>query len=659
MRGWVGVWFGLVAFGCGGSGDGESAETRHDDTLEGDGAAEVEGDGLSEVEGDVGAEVEGDVAVEVDGEVVRPADRLPGERRARTARCDDTEPAVCLLPWPSSAFLELDAASATGVRVAVAADTVLPDDGLGAISADGFSRISPVVIQLPEGVGADDVEVRLYQVESEVLIRAVDTRLVFGRNPNDRDTLVAYPRAPLMAGREHLVVVLAKGETKSSWTTSRPTELVLGAEAKSDEEAAIAAYHAPARGIVSGWAEEDRARVVRLWDFVTRSAEDPRARLRSLADAARAAVRGGSARVVIERAEVRTGSIAMIVLGKIAGLPDEGEGQTFEVPFRVVVPAGVGDYRYVLYSHGTSGDVRDTAFDELIAESGAAKVNVEIDGWTEASLGASISGLLVPVEGSRAIVEKMRRSFAGIAAIHTAIDGPLGELLGAATILGVDNPEAGRKPRLGPPIWTGGSLGGVVGAVYGQLEPSLAGGVLNVPGAGFTHWLAQSEFTSLLDLALASRYPAMVDQQIIVSLSQTVWDEVDGAIWADARAVPPVFLVQISIGDPVMPAVGTHMVARSLGAVMTVPDGVEPIVGLDGLERASEVLGRSGYTEFKTDETSATAVHGFAARDSDAGRAARDQIQAFIQSLWDGAPVIGIPERCERTARPGVCDFSE
>lgn len=654
MRVSLGVFWGLVVGVGSGCGEAEvGADARDVDTAA---EVEVEGDTAPEVE----AEVEDDTAAEV--EVVGPPDRGPGERRARTARCDDIEPAVCLLPWPSSAFLAVDAQTATGVRVSVAADAVLADDGLEAISADGFSRISPLVVQLPEGVGADDVEVRLYQAEPEVEARMVDSRLVFGRNPNDRDTLVVYPRAPLMAGREHLAVVLAKGETKSRWAASRPTELALGAVAETSDEAAIAAYHAPAREIIKGWSADERARVVRLWDFVTRSAEDPRARLRSLADRAKEAVRDGSAQIVLERAEVRDGPIAMIVFGTIAGLPDEGlegEAGTFTVPFRVVVPAGVGDYRYVLYSHGTSGDVRDTAFDALIAGSGAAKINVEIDGWTEASLGASISGLLVPVEGSRSIVEKMRRSFAGIAAIHAAIDGPLGEILAADTILGVENPEAGRGPRIGPPIWTGGSLGGVVGAVYGQLEPSVAGGVLNVPGAGFTHWLAQSEFTGLLDLALASRYPAMVDQQVVVALSQTVWDEVDGAIWADARVEPPVFLVQISIGDPVMPAVGTHMVGRSLGAVMTVPDEVDPIVGLDGLERAERVVGRSGYTEFKTHETSATAIHGFAARDSEAGRAARDQIQAFIRTLWDGAPVIEIPERCLENTRPGLCDFSE
>jgi len=226
-------------------------------------------------------------------------------------------------------------------------------------------------------------------------------------------------------------------------------------------------------------------------------------------------------------------------------------------------------------------------------------------------------------------------------------------------LMGVDNPAAGRRPLLDKPIWTGGSLGGVIGAVYGNLEPSIAGGVLNVPGAGFTHWLAQSSFTGLLDLALASRYPAMVDQQVVAAIAQTLWDEVDGAVWADAREDRPVFLIQMSVGDPIMPNVGTAMVARSFGAVMTLPDGEAPILGLEGLERAVEVVGRTGFTEYRTDETTTVAIHGFAARNSPAGVAARSQIEAFIASLWAGAPVVRIPDECQATSRPGICDFAE
>jgi hypothetical protein len=114
----------------------------------------------------------------------------------------------------------------------------------------------------------------------------------------------------------------------------------------------------------------------------------------------------------------------------------------------------------------------------------------------------------------------------------------------------------------------------------------------------------------------------------------------------------------MSVGDPIIPNVGTAMVARAFSAVVTLPEGEAPVLGLDGLERAPEVLDRNGFTEYRTDETGASQVHGFGAGSSAAGLAARAQINAFIASLWAGAPATRIPDECQATARPGVCDFA-
>lgn len=605
-------------------------------------------------------------------DVTLPPDRLPGERLPRTARCDDIEPGFCLLPWPSSAFLAPSDDTPTGVALALAPDVLADDEGLALVSADGFSRITPIVLALPPGASPADYRLRLFLAEPGPDFGAelpVDVVLHGARSPRDPQALVGYPRAPLAANAEHLALLEAlTDDALGAMPPTRPVELALrrGAPPTTDAEAQTLAHFAPARLLLAG-TDLDPTRVARLFDFVTRSAEDPRAPVRHMAALARAAIDDGSATITLERANLGDGPKALILEGTIAGLPDPfapaassppSSPATYSVPFRVVIPAGTGDYRFVMYSHGASGSVRDTAFDDLITSAGAAKVNVEIDGWTEATIPDSIGGLLVPLVGTDNIVTRMRRSLAGIAAIQRAVEGRLGDLLSAPTLLGVDNPEAGRRPRTDTPIWTGGSLGGVIGAVYGNLEPSIAGGVLNVPGAGFTHWLAQSSFTSLLDLALAARYPAMVDQQVVVALAQTLWDQVDGAAWADARETPPVFLVQMSVGDPIMPNIGTAMVARAFAAVMTLPDDQDPILGLEGLERAPEVLGRTGFTEYRTHETGASQVHGFAAGNSPAGLAARAQITAFIASLWAGAPAIRIPDECLATARPGVCDFA-
>ncbi|MCC6619602.1 MAG: hypothetical protein IT385_00010 [Deltaproteobacteria bacterium] len=595
-----------------------------------------------------------------------PPDRLPGERAPRTARCDALEPARCLLPWPSNAFVVADATRATGLALAVEPDVMPEDEGLALLSGDGFSRVTPIVALLPVGARADAGRVRVFVAEpgpsygAEVALSLVRFR---GRHASDPDTLVAYPLAPLAPASEHLVVV--DGVVLADGTPMPPaamTSVALGtAPPASADEAALAAYFAPARALLAERAI-DPASVSRVWDFTTRSAEDARGPLRALAAAAREAVARGDARVVIEGATASGDpTIALVARGRIEGLPDPGAAD-YAVPFRVVVPAGQGDYRVVLYGHGTGGDVSDTSFDGLVAGSGAAKVNVEIDGWTGATVAEAVSGLLVPLVGTAAITRRMQRALAGIAAIQTALAGPLGDLLAADALGDHDNPAVGRRPLraddggLDLPIWAGGSLGGVIGMVYTQLEPSIVGGLLNVPGAGFTHWLGQSSLADILSLALTSRYPAMIDQQLAAAMSQSLWDTVDGAAWAGAREVPPVLLLQMSVGDPVMPNLATALVATSLDAVMLAPPGATPMVPVHGLAQAGSAT-RTALTEFRTDATGNAQIHGFAAGDRPAGLAARAQLVAFIATLWAGAPVITIPAACLALDPPGICDF--
>ncbi|MCA9516515.1 MAG: hypothetical protein KC635_16355, partial [Myxococcales bacterium] len=330
---------------------------------------------------------------------------------------------------------------------------------------------------------------------------------------------------------------------------------------------------------------------------------------------------------------------------------------TFSAPFRVVVPAGAGDYRVVMYAHGTGGDVGDSSFDGLIAEHGAAKVGLEIDGWTDDTLGGTIADLFTPLLGAERVANRVIQAEAGGSAVLHALAGPLGDALAAATLGDAPNPAAGRRPDTRAPLWAGGSLGGVVGLVFGHLEPTIAGGLLNVPGAGLTHWLPRSSLYGLLESTLADRFPTPAELNLVVAMAQLPFDAMDGAVWADARADDPPFLVQESIGDPVLPNVGSELVATSLGAVQ-VGAVLHPIAGV---ARVDEGVGRSVVTQFKVPDdpqTDALAVHGFAARDGLAGQAAREQLIGFLTSVWDGAPRVTVPSQCAANTPAGSCDFS-
>jgi hypothetical protein len=483
------------------------------------------GDGSPAAGGDAGA----DVVTVFDGTV--PA-RAAGTRAPRTARCDTTDTVRCLLPWPSSAFLVRDAATPTGVRVQVELSTLAMGDlATGVNRADGFSRSTPVITafnaavdpaSLGDGVTAamrlvvatpgehfgEVVPLRMYAVAPEYV----------DETPG---AIAGYPRVLLRPGTDYVVAVLdsvRSGDTRPI-TRDDHAAAVLGQRPPRDlAEAEAFAYHAPSRDALRA-AGVDLARVIRLWDFTTRSADDPRHLLRSMRTQMIAALAAGTARVEITDVTVReTGFVAAVVRGAIRGLPRfttsdnliardaQGgavpvAGQSFEAPFRIAVPRGMGDYRVVLYGHGTGGNVDDASFDEPISEAGAAKVGIRFDSLTEPELLGTLAGLTTLQRGVEGVSSRLAQSAAGASAILHAVIGldasdrplpaaaNLREMLAQPMLGSMANPAAGRRPLADRLAWTGGSLGGTMGLTISSVEPRFDGAVLNVPGAAWTHYL--------------------------------------------------------------------------------------------------------------------------------------------------------------------------
>lgn len=680
--------------GCGGGADGGS-----DSGLD-SAAADVVGDGADAGPdagpdaapdiGDAAADTSPDIPADTaPDDVAPPAPRQPGERAPRTGACDPADPSLCLLPWPSNVFAAADGGTETGLRLAVDGASLPAEDPPGLLArADGFSRISPIITAFPTSLDAATVADDVVDQSFALLVAegpragAREPVRCYAKNPDaagviagEAGTLACYPRHPLAPNTEHLAVVLdgLRTQDQAALTPDRLTQVSAGVEAPADaDEAALAAYHAPGRAALAA-AGIDPSRVVRMWDFTTRSEGDARADLLRLRELALAAVAAGDVGVAVDDVEVAPKEgVAVVVTGRLTGLPSALEPEpsleasalrrgadglpeavgTHDAPFRAVVPVGEGDYRVVMYCHGTGGSVHDGSFDSLMASHGALKLGIEIDGWTEATLPDTLAGLLHPYGGVDRITARVLESLAGAEAVFAALDGVLGDTLAAAQVGGVDNPAVGRRPSLDTPVWAGGSLGGTMGLVFGYLEPAIAGGVLNVPGAGFSHWLPTSSYYGLVELGLEGRFDGPAALNLAIAMAQTLFDPMDGAIWADPAA-SKVFLVQISQGDPILPNVGGELVATSVDAVEV---GAElwPIVGL---EHADEAVGRSAVTQFHV-PGEGLHVHGFAAEDTPGGQAARQQFIDFVETLWAGAPRIEVPTLCQENTPAGSCDFT-
>ncbi len=322
--------------------------------------------------------------------------------------------------------------------------------------------------------------------------------------------------------------------------------------------------------------------------------------------------------------------------------------------FRVTIPAGGGDYRVVYFGHATGGDYTDDDFDTDLAQEGAGKVSFRFDGWTGKDFAPTFTGLLSMFRGSAHFSALMLQSIARGAAIQLALSSAIGDALSAPTFSGTLNPAVGRRPKLDTQIYAGGSLGGSVGLVIASIYPNIAGAVLNDPGAGWTHFMPQSVIYSFIDQLLGSPYGTRFDGRLALAMSQGIWDEFDGAVWDVPDHPRPVSLIQESMGDPVLPNIGSDLLASALGAVQL--GGVlEPISGLTTTLMPTH---QTAITQYRVPASIGDyKVHGFVECDNVAATAAHAQIIDFVRSVWNGAPTATVPSGCAATS-DGSCDFS-
>ena len=607
-------------------------------------------------------------------------DRAPGDRAPLTSSCDAMDPMRCLLPWPSSSFTAADPTSATGLRVAVDPSSLFAkDDPWSANLADGFSRVTPIVagfeaLVSPIPTAADGpVRLILAQPDHPSFGALVPLRFnVTAASNDEKESLVlGYPLAPLEPGADYVAVVMddLPIESGGAPAPSRAALVALGREpARSPEEAKLAGYHAPTRAVLAK-AGIDPARVIRVWDFTTRSQKDATARLRAMRDTAAEAVATGEVGVTIDMVTTPPdASIALIVEGQLTNLPsfassDLNEGLTLDAermpvatdtraaPFRVLIPAGTGDYRFLMYGHGMGGSYRDDLFDQDLALNGAGKVNIEFHGWTEADVIDTFVNFTRVFIGAHHSSALLMQAVADGEAIQKAMLGPLGDALAAPEIAGQPNPAAGRRPTFDIPVWAGGSLGGTMGLVFASSAKETYAGVLNVPGAAWTHFVSTASVFNIVGALLLNPYAGNLNVLHAIAMSQGCWDEIDGAIWAtELEGRDSVFLLQESIGDPVLPNPGSEMAAVVTGADQ-VGAVLSPILGVSPVDAA---VGQTAITQYRVPDTDELDIHGFAARDTPAGVAAREQILSFLMSVYEKQPKITVPSGC----KGGSCDFT-
>lgn len=613
-----------------------------------------------------------------------PGSREADERVPLTSACDPTDSTRCQLPWPSNHFATVDETSVTGLRLALDDSRLRVPDRVQCLElADGFSRVTGVAVGFEAALDPDlvssDPTVSL-RPDAPLQVLTIDPEHPdYGRRwayrTELRTTTQASGEATLLIGRPAQVLPAATDHALIALdavgvSAPRLVRVALGLERGStSEERALAANYAPVVAALLD-ADVDLERVVRVSWFTTRSRENGVARLAELARVQRAGL--GDAQVVIDSAVAHPSeAVARVVKGRLQGLPaftdDDGFMSfdeaglpqalgTRDVPFRVVLPQTDTPYRIVLFGHGTGGNEDDESFDATLAAAGIAKVSLRFDGWTDDDFLDTSFGFHHLLEATERSTAGLSQSLSGAPVLLDALEGPLGAALSAEELGGMPNPMQGVAPDTERPAWAGGSLGGTMGAVIVATEPRLEQAVFNVPGGGWTHFIPYSLLWEIgLSGVAEGSYGEGFDTHHALLLTQTCWDDVDGAVWADELLdAGTSVLLQESMDDPVLPNLGTELLAASLGAVHLNPT-LAPIVGLE--DRDEPLTGGVGLTQFRVPDTGPYDVHGFAARRTPAGVAAIGQITAFLEGAWAGTPTMEHPAGCAVT-EDGSCDFS-
>lgn len=586
------------------------------------------------------------------------SDRADGTRAPRTSVCGDPEEIRCLLPWPSDDFTRRDDTAPTGLRVEVQRQALpVDDDPAPLLRADGFSRVTPLLFGVRGTLDAGGLEGAVHLLEGPTG-RSIPLHVRVHIH-EEESLVVLWPRWPLAADTEHVVAV---GDAVPA---TRASLLALDRlEPASQADAELIAHHAPTRRTLAR-AGLEAAQLSRAWAFTTRSRRDATERLLSMR--ARSIKAAQAAQIAIDDVQLHDDTRSLTVEGRLLAMPlfapsksawtlgEDGlpkEVGRADVNFRVVLPNGDGDYGVSMYGHGTSGDFRDVAFDVDMAGLGLAKVATTLHGWSGPDVFDTFMAMARMFEGIELSTSRLAQGLADTAALQEALSGTLGEVLSAPKLGGVPNPAAGRRADVSAPVWTGGSMGGSVGAVYALIDESIKTAVLNVSGAGWTHFVSESVLFELLASALSADYDTPLDLHLSLAMSQALFDDVDAAVWADAVDRPaPVCLLQQSMGDPVLPNQGTELLAAALGA-RQVGQVLAAVPGLEAV--AGPLEGQSGLTQFRVPGEGMLDIHGFAARETIAGEAARWQIRTFIESALAGAPRIELPASCV----DGRCDFA-
>jgi hypothetical protein len=583
------------------------------------------GGGEAAVTDDAGTEV-----VELAGEIELAL--------ATPERCEHFDAGGCLLPFPSDHFTRADDSTASGRRLALAAEAMpVNADGVAVDPTewnrdDGFSSGSPILVVIPAldpqasglapvtDIGAslaDDAPIVLLDADSGERVPywaeldaagtgvAVPERTEAPAVADDDTALVIRPARNMTHGHRHIValrdVVDDAGEAVEPSDGFRAYRDRLGTDVEAVEarRSAMERVFADLEG-----AGVDRAGLVLAWDFTVRSTPDVTDRLLAMRDDAFADLGDAAPGFTVEAVDTEDAPAgARVVTGRFTVpnyLTDDGgpgavlanDASPDGIPqrngdregrFICVVPTQPGGSGgAVLYGHGLLGGAEEarSVGDLAVPLLGITVCGTDFVGMAREDIGP-IFEMLRDFSGFRMIPDRLQQAHLQFLYLGRLLVHPGGF---AAHEAFAD--AEGASVLDGELVYVGSSQGGILGGATSAVAADWDRAALLVPAQNYSTLLDRSVNFDEFAVVLADAYPDPVDRQVLLALAQQLWDRGENNGYSQNLTADPLrgteattVLLLGAFGDHQVANVATDVLARTAGIPLRTPglaDGRSP-----------------------------------------------------------------------------------
>ena len=535
---------------------------------------------------------------------------LAGPALAAPRGCDPLDPSNCLLPWPNDHFRKDGRIALTNAMMPRSKDGV-PIQARDYNRSDGFSP-GQIIVTLVPGLdlrrsGAAPITNIGRSLARRQPIVVIDAKSlerqpiwselnVRAQSPKGR-TLNVHPGVGWREGRRYIVALRnLRNRRGRELKPGRAFRRFRGGRGRGPRAAHMEDIFDRLRR--AGIARRD---LYLAWDFTVSSRRNLTQRLLSIRDRAFAGlgdrdlgdlrVEGSAPAFSVD--EVRDVAGARRVAGRVAvpcfldqtgcppgsrfrldgrGLPVRTAGNVQQARFVCIVPASASPSnraRPLLFGHGLFQDA--SAVDTIAPL--AAIANAVICGTDFSGMSAedvpNVASLATDLSRLPTLADRLQQGILNFLFLGRLMVHPQG--------LSSNSEFAGKidTRRL---YYAGGSLGGIIGGALTAVAPDFERAALIVPGFRFSLLLWRStQFIRFAEL-MSPAYPDPVEQALINSMLQLVWDrgEANAYAWHLTRAPLPdtprhTVLLHEAFGDHQVANIATETEARLIGARLRRP----------------------------------------------------------------------------------------